>query len=153
MTRFTPMMLAATTLSLGCRREGPPLHAVIIAAVRTAYTLQDRAWDSLRAAWQGDSATRHTRALAYYRQAFGDSLAQFYAGYTAGGGPEKIMDVPDSIAVLSSDHDHATVSYPTPLPLQEIWKAAPYTIDRLDRIQGRWLIMHTTRLAQRPARP
>ncbi|HEV2751967.1 MAG TPA: hypothetical protein VGV12_15705 [Gemmatimonadales bacterium] len=151
--RLAPLLLAATAAGLGCRRADAPVDAVIMAAVSTAYSLQDRAWDSLRIGWQGDSAMRHHHALAYYRQAFGDSLAQFYAGYTAGGGPEKIMDVPDSIVVLSSSRDHATVLYPTPLPLQEIWRAAPYTVDDLDRIQGRWLIVHTTRVAEKPAAP
>lgn len=164
--RSRTLLLLAACAATGCRespartgsaiaarsplRNAAVAHADIIAAVHEAYALQNTYWDSLGG--HGEPAHRASREaiLAHYRQRFGDSLAMEYTKYALEGAPEKIMDTPDSVAVLRVSGDVAEVAYPTPLPLKEIWGRADYTIDQLRRTDGRWKIVASHGSASRP---
>ena len=120
----------------------------LIEAVRSAYALEGLSYDSLRSS-NPVPESRQT-ILAWYARGFGDSLAGVYADYAMSGGPEPIMVVPDSVAVLWVRGDSAEVAYPTPLTLKKVWSHPDYTVDELVHTNSGWRILRTRRTSDRP---
>lgn len=120
----------------------------IVRAVRSAYGL-----DSIYMVQYGLEDGPHLSgdgATAFWRQGFADSLFQFYSMYRSQGGAEWPMAVPDSVSVIRADSLTAEVWYPTPPLMREIWGREAYTIDRLRRVEGRWVVVSSRPQAARP---
>jgi hypothetical protein len=57
---------------------------------------------------------------------------------------------PDEVTVLTAADNEAQVYYETPAPLRELWNQKRYTLTRLRKIAGRWVITESATLDAPP---
>jgi hypothetical protein len=131
--------------------RGTPHKDSIVSAVRAAYGLEHKLYDSTGTFESRDAV------LANYRRGFSESMAQRLTDYSWSKDSsvlrccrEAALVVPDSVVVVSKNDTAASVVYPTPSFLQDRWGFEPYTADQLRRCDGRWVITSSKDFQKRP---
>lgn len=130
------------------------VKAEIIEAVIYANSLEKQLWETK------EKFTSREQVYDHYRQGFSDGLATNMTDYswsnTSGLIPGDYATLPpEKVYIIKFDDSNATVYFETPKGLQSenTWGLKKYTIDKLRKEKGRWLIIHSAVTDSKPKTP
>ncbi len=117
------------------------LKSEIVVAVKYALSLEERLFD------HGLAFKSKKQVYEHYRQGFGTEIAKRLTEYSwAGSGHglrpgTRTMEPPKKVEVSQIDDDEAIVFYKTPKWIREMWGTEKFTVVKLKKEEGRWVIV------------
>ncbi|HKJ46904.1 MAG TPA: hypothetical protein VJ991_13815 [Balneolales bacterium] len=153
--RYIYLFITIIFINYGCRQSQKDIEKEkkneVSKAVKFSFSLERKLWEN-----ESSFKTRK-QVYQHYRQGFSDELAESLTSYTwTDGGlraTEKTMEPPDTVHVLTVSDSEATVYYRIPTELRQIWQLKKYSIDRLRRDDGRWIIIESNEADTIPSPP
>ena len=112
---------------------GDPLQEVMDAA-RFAYGLETGYWE------HPEQFPTRDKLYQHYRQGFSPDLAATMTAHTLSADSDLATWVPERVHVAELGVSQALVWFPTPPAFSQIWGLEHYTLLRLRRDGGRWVV-------------
>lgn len=117
------------------------LKREVVMAVKYALSLEKRLFA------QGSAFKSEKQVYQHYRQGFGPDIAERLAEYSWAGGEmglkpgDPTMEPPKTVEVSQINANKALAFYKTPKWQREVWGTEKFTVVKLKKEKGRWVIM------------